>query len=239
MNRQPTPDDDEMTLGQWSKLHRFSRVGGTLYRHIRSVALSKPRQILQVLDLASGSGDFPIAWAVQAKKESLAMEISTLDFSEAAVDFQHAAAERAGVTIHARQGDCLTGTLPRSVSGGFDVVICSCFMHQLDHHQAFCLLQSMQQACTGSLLVCDVERSRTSKVILSVASRCLSRSHAVHQGAAASVRAAFTQDEFAEIAKDALARPLHMQRILPCCFLMTVDGETVSESATESPVAFA
>ena len=245
INREHEPelmDDPELPVKEHlsalrglARLNWFSGVSGILYRRIRGIARSRPGHRIRVLDIASGSGDLPIDWAKRARKDSFAIDISTVDISATAIDEQTAAAQKAGVSINAIQLDCLEHKLPT----GFDIVTCSLFMHHLNRNQAFHLLRSMQLASDSSILVCDLERSRLNLALVSVAARLLSRSYVVHHDSAVSVRSAFTMPEFADIAKEALARPVHLQRLHPCRFLMTLDEEMVIESVADPALAFA
>lgn len=218
-----------------ARLNRVSGVSGKIYKHLRRLAVARPNRRLRLLDVASGSGDLPIDWAVRAKRDGIDLQIATTDFNETAVEVQLESAKRAGITIDAIQHDCMTETLP----SGFDVVISSLFMHHLDRYQASSLLRSMQQATDGSIVVCDLERTRVNLALVALASRGLSRSPIVHHDATVSVRSAFTMSEFETLATEALARPVRIRRLFPCRFLMTVDENVVCEKVPEPAVAFA
>ncbi|KAA1259249.1 hypothetical protein LF1_17780 [Rubripirellula obstinata] len=228
-------DVHQQALIGLARLNRFSGISGQLYKHLRRLALARPNRRLRLLDVASGSGDLPISWARRAKRDGIELQIATTDFSDTAVETQLAAARQAGVTIDAIQHDCLKTPLPN----GFDLVTCSLFMHHLERHQACGLLQSMQQATEGTILVCDLERTRLNLAMVAVASRILTRSPIVHFDATASVRGAFTMPEFQAMATEALARPVCIRRLFPSRFIMTVDEIAVGEKAVESSVAFA
>ena len=242
-DRQPELMDDpalskeehQQALRGLTRLNRFSGVSGAMYRRIRDHATTSQATRLRVLDVASGAGDLPVSWAKRARKDSIKLDITTVDISPTAIDQQRAAAAAANVSIEAIQMDCLKGNLP----SGFDVVTCSLFMHHLDNHQVFCLLQSMQQATESSILVCDLHRSRMNLALVSIASRLVTRSPIVHYDAAASVRAAFTADEFSKIAEDALVRPVNVQPMFPCRFLMSLDRKVAMETEADAAVAFA
>lgn len=228
-------DQHRQALAGLARLNRFSGVSGKLYRHIRRLAMARPDRRLSLLDVASGSGDLPLEWASRAKRDKIDLRIVTTDVSQCAVDVQLAAAKERGVTIEAIQQDCLNQPLP----DGFDVVTCSLFMHHLDRRQACGLLRSMQTASDGSVIVCDLERSRANLALVAVASRGLSRSPVVHYDAVVSVRSAFTIPEFKTMASEVLDRPVQIRRLFPCRFLMTLDQRVVCEKVNDTAVAFA
>lgn len=230
-DRQPELMDDpdlpesehRQALTGLSRLNRAGGVATVLYSRLRRYARCQYPRPLRVLDVASGSGDLPIHWARRAKRDGLSLAITAIDRSDVAVDQMRRHAENAGVRLAALQRDCLSDGLPC----GFDVVICSLFMHHLDNAQAGRLLQSMQMAADRAIIVCDLERSRWNLAMVRLASRALSRSPVVHVDALRSVRAAYTRQEFSELAERSLARPVRVERLFPCRFLMTADEPVV------------
>jgi len=218
-------DQHRRALAGLSRLNRCSGVAGAMYRQLRSFAKRVGDRPLTVLDVASGSGDVPIAWARKALREGLDLRITLSDISAVAVEEQRRLAKRSGVEILSMQHDCLRTPLP----GGFDVVTCSLFMHHLDEHETFCLLQAMQSASTRGMIVCDLERSRLNLALVNAAARLLTRSPIVHTDADLSIRGAYTIDEFQRIASDALARPVRVNRLFPCRFMLTLAEQTIAE----------
>ncbi|MGB7327050.1 MAG: methyltransferase domain-containing protein [Rubripirellula sp.] len=214
-----------------AKLNQFTGVAAAMYRHLRINARARKSSPMRVLDLASGAGDVPIAWARRARREGLRLQITTLDLSSSAIEEQQRRASDAGVTIKSLQMDCLSGPLPC----GFDFVTCSMLMHRLEQRQAVRLLQSMQATSEDGILVCDFDRSRLNLCLVSTGVHLLSRSPVVHEDIAARVRSSFTADEFKNVAESSLGRPVRVRRVLPCHFLVTLEARSVPETT----VAFA
>ncbi len=230
----------EQSFRDMARYNRFTCAASCLYRPIRRSCLDRESlrdgPSVRLLDLASGVGDLPIDWAKRAKRDKLNLEITALDNNATAVDAHRQSATEAGVSIEVIQLDCLKDPLPT----GFDIVTCSMFMHQLNQHQVFCLLQSMEQASRcGALLVCDLDRSRLSRAMVACISRLTGSSPIFHENLKQAMRSAFTREQFGKLATAALARPVKVRRCLPGRFLMQVDDATVPESATDSSVAFA
>jgi 2-polyprenyl-3-methyl-5-hydroxy-6-metoxy-1,4-benzoquinol methylase len=219
-------DDHRLALAGLARLNRLSGISRAMYRYIRRLALARPDRSLNLLDVASGSGDIPIDWVCRARKEGWSLQVTMTDVRAPALEEQQRRAHRCGVKVRSLEHDCLRAPLPC----GFDVATSSLFLHHLDDHQAFCVLQSMQIAAGGVLVLCDLERSRTNLLLVKTAAAIVSRSPVVHHDAAASVRAAFTIEEFRQLAERALSRPVRVSRVFPCRFIAYQDEVMVPES---------
>ena len=218
--------DHLAALAGIARINRFTGIGRLMYRHIRRVAMARPDRRLNLLDVASGAGDIPISWARLARREGWKLQVTMTDTRGVALEEQQRRAHRDQVDVLSLQHDCLQSPLP----GGFDVVTSSTFLHHLDDHQVFCLLQSMQAASGGALVLCDLERSRTNLILVRAVSSLLSRSPVLHHDGAVSVRAAFTVEEFKRLAEEALARPVRVSRAFPCRFIACQDEITGPET---------
>ncbi len=218
--------DHLAALAGLARLNQFSGIDRITYQHLRRLASLTPKRRLNLLDVASGSGDIPISWIRRARREGWELQVTLTDTRAVALEEQQLRARRAGVELLSLHHDCLHSPLPN----GFDVVSCSLFFHHLDDHQVFCLLQSMQAASEGALLLCDLERSRANLALVTTAARLLTRSPVVHHDAAASVRASFTRQEFKRLAEEALARPVRVASAFPCRFIACLDEAVVPEA---------
>lgn len=225
------PDLHKQALVGLSRLNRLSGVAGAMYSHVRKYARAIGPRPMRILDVASGAADVPIHWACRAKRDRLNLEITTVDISGTAVEQQQKSAQAAGVQLHPIEMDCLKHPLPT----GFDMVTCSLFMHHLDDHDSFRLLQSMQSATEDAILICDLERSRLNLALVTIGSRLVTRSPVVHFDGPASVRAAYTAQEFKRLAQSALTRPIQVRSVIPCRFIAKFEEKAV----TEQSVAFA
>lgn len=220
------PEDHFHALRGLATLNRISGISGAMYRHLRRYALARPDYPLRVLDVASGGGDVPIRWAKRAKSEGIDLRLTLLDISPVAIEQQRRLASQSGVDVLSLQQDCLSTPLPE----GFDVVTCSLFMHHLDDHQTFRLLQAIQLATDHAMVVADLERSRLNWGLVKISSHLLTRSWVVHHDGPLSVRGAYTAEEFKRVAESALARPVQVERSFPCRFIATFCEEAIFES---------
>ena len=182
-------------LNQWSRAHRLLWSG--VAAHARAV--NAEGRALRVLDVATGSGDAPIAMDAWAKRAGLRIEWILSDRSAYALSVAHARAEAAGVRATTAVADAVAGPLPAAC----DLAICSLFLHHFDPPDVMRVLRNMSAAATRAVGVTDLDRTRAGLALAWLGGRALSRSYIVHHDAPASVRAAFTRAEIAALARTA------------------------------------
>jgi SAM-dependent methyltransferase len=174
-------------LNAWSRSHWLLWDG--IARHAREV--NAAGRALRVIDIATGSGDAPIAMALRARRHGLKIDWTLCDASAHALSVATARATAAGVTVNTIVADAIAAPLP--CEG--DLVTCSLFLHHCDPDDATRVLAHMAAAAARAVGVTDLDRSRRGLALAWLGSRVLSRSPIVHFDALASVRAAFTRDE--------------------------------------------
>ncbi|WP_146597697.1 methyltransferase domain-containing protein [Novipirellula aureliae] len=206
-----------------ARFNRLSGIGDVLFHRLERFASNVPGRPLKVLDLESGSADLPIHWAVKAKRRSVDLQITASDHREAVLEQHRQAIIEHDVDVHSAKIDCLNHPLP----SGFDVIVCSDLMHQLEEPQVFRLLQSMQQSAGLAMVVCDFERTRWNFTVAKTASRLLTRSRVLQHDTPLRIRAAYTREEFSKIANAALCRTIMIRAIVPCRML-AVASEVVA-----------
>ncbi|TWU10016.1 methyltransferase domain-containing protein [Allorhodopirellula heiligendammensis] len=220
-------DRHRAALAGLRRLNRLSGISGTLFRQLARLAATMPAgRPLRVLDVASGSGDLPIEWLRMAGRRKMLLAVTALDRSELAMQTAAEAADAAGVQLGTVCRDCLRDGLP----AGFDVVTSSLFMHHLDPPEVSRLIQEMWRVSDRAIVICDLERSRTNLALITAAARLVTRSDVVHFDASASVRAAYTRDEFATLLHQALCFSAPVKRSPPCRFLAVIDQQCQAET---------
>jgi 2-polyprenyl-3-methyl-5-hydroxy-6-metoxy-1,4-benzoquinol methylase len=182
-------------LNAWSRSHRLLWSG--IARQARAV--NATGRALRVVDIATGSADAPVAMAARARREGLRIDWTLCDASSHALEVAAERAHAAGVVATTLEANAVAAPLP--CEG--DVVICSLFLHHCDPDDATRVLAHMAAAATRAVGVTDLDRTRQGLALAWIGSRALSRSPIVHFDALASVRAAFTRDELAAIARAA------------------------------------
>lgn len=208
------PREHQKALRGLARINRLSNSAGVLWPALKRFYARSSQRPLRVLDLATGSGDVPIALAKRAARAGMALQFSGCDFSPVAIESARRQAQSSGVSIDFFQMNVLQEELPE----GYDVCTCSLFFHHLDTEQALILLQKMSRV-SQLILINDLCRGRLNYLLVWLAARLLSRSYVVHTDGPLSVRAAFTKAEFLELAEQAGLKQGQIADRFPCRFL--------------------
>lgn len=208
-----------------ARLNRLSRAARIVWPSLRSLA-ETPRggsagRAVRVLDVATGSGDIPIALAQRARRAGLEFDWHAADLSERALAEAMARAARAGVVLNTFVADAVRGPLP----GRYDAVICSLFLHHLDPPDAEAALRRMAAAAERLLIVCDLRRTRPGLALAACVPPIVTRSDVVRHDAVASARAAYTAEEMLEMARGAGLTGAMVRAAWPQRMLLTWERE--------------
>jgi len=172
-----------------ARLNRLSASADLVWTPLRRLLVDHGE--LSVLDLATGSGDVPLALASRARRAGLPLRIDGCDRSPLAVAEASALEGAAGRFF---QCDVLDGALPP----GYAVYMCSLFLHHLTEPHAIGLLRAM--ACGRAVIVADLARCWPGYALARTVPRLVTRSPVVHEDARRSVRNAFTAGELRDLA---------------------------------------
>jgi SAM-dependent methyltransferase len=198
------------------RINFWSGSAGIVWRPIRRLARAERLPVVRVLDIATGAGDVPIRLFHKARRAGIGLELTGIDQSAAAVDYARQRAAAGGARVHFVAGDALADPLP----DGYDVVMCSLFLHHLDDAAAEELMRRMAGAARRLVLVNDLRRSRLGWWVAWAGTRALTRSHVVHADGPRSVAAAFTVDEAATLARRAGLEGATVRRRWPWRWLL-------------------
>ena len=195
-----------------ARLNRVSRSHAILWSRVARMARSANAagRPLRVLDVATGSGDVPLAMAHRARKAGLDIHWSVCDISAHALDAARSRAVRSGFTFVGHQLDVTSHDLPAA-----EVSICSLFLHHLDPPQVVGVLRGMRRASSLAIGIADLDRSPWGLALAWLASRALTRSPIVHTDALLSVRAGFRPDEIRRMAELAGLAGATLERAWP------------------------
>ncbi|SMP53206.1 Methyltransferase domain-containing protein [Neorhodopirellula lusitana] len=221
-----SPERHRSALAGLRRLNWISGVAAAMMRPLKRYSLANPKRPLKILDVASGSGDLPIAWLKYAKRRGIPLAVTALDVSEVALQTASQSASAAGVELGTIRRDCLRDGLP----GGFDIVTCSLFMHHLDPPEVTRLIQEMWRASERAVVICDLDRSRTTLALVAASARLVTRSDVVHFDASASVRGAYTRAEFTDLVRQSLGFEVAIRRSLPCRWMAIIDQQCEAET---------
>ncbi|MEP7358196.1 MAG: methyltransferase domain-containing protein, partial [Anaerolineales bacterium] len=148
-----SPRDVAINLAEMARINRW--LGGlpALTRHLypRILAAASP---VTVLDLGTGSAEFPARLAAWARARGRDVRVIAVDWAarNLAVARRHA---RAGVSL--LQADALQPPLP---AGGVDFVISSLFLHHFAPAAAADLLRGAARLARRAVIMTDLVRGR-------------------------------------------------------------------------------
>ncbi len=205
------PAEHRRALAGLARINAVSGSANLLWPALRKLAKEHARP-LRVLDIATGSGDVPLALHRFAEKEKLPLTFAGCDLSAVVVDVAKQSAGPVEFFTH----DVLTDPLP----SGFDAFTCSLFLHHLDEPDVLALLTKLRAANPRLILVNDLERSRFNLAAVWVASRLFSRSRVVHVDGPLSIQGAFTVNEMQAMAEAAGLTGATVRASFPCRMLL-------------------
>jgi 2-polyprenyl-3-methyl-5-hydroxy-6-metoxy-1,4-benzoquinol methylase len=199
-----------------ARLNSLARSDAMLWPTVRETARAQGGRA-SLLDIATGSGDVPLALARRAGREGLSLDLAACDVSRVAIGQAERRAAAHGVKLEVWRQDAVWAPFPRR----YDVVTCSLFLHHLDRESGLMLLRNAADAAGRVLLVSDLRRTHTGLALAWAASRVLTRSRVVRVDAVKSVRAAYTMDELAAMGAEAGLRGAVVRRCWPQRMLLT------------------
>jgi SAM-dependent methyltransferase len=148
-----------------------------------------PGERIDIVDLATGSADVPLAIVRWGARRAFDVHVVGVDRHEKTV--QAAREAIAGEPrIRIVQGDALA--VPFS-AGSFDYAVCSMFLHHLSDDEAQAVLRTMGRLARRGVIAADLLRHRRAYAWISVLS--LLANPIVRHDARVSVRQAFNRDE--------------------------------------------
>jgi SAM-dependent methyltransferase len=200
------------------RINVWSRTVPILWAAVAGLGRSTERSSrpLRILDLATGGGDTPLALARRAAKRDVCLEADGCDASPQAVWYAGEQARFQGSTARFFVLDVLNDVIPT----GYDVLLCSLFLHHLSSTEAARLLERMRVAARRLVIVDDLIRSRLGYTLARAGCHLLSRSRVVHADGPASVAAAFTLCEIHTLAAQAGLQGATITRHWPERFLL-------------------
>lgn len=213
-------------LNGLARIHRFNRTPARIWKTIRSQVVIDDRKPLSIMDLGCGDGYLLRRLYALAKVEGLHLELVGCDFSDHAIGFARAAADREKVPIDFHQIDV---TAVSELPSQTDVVLCSLFLHHFTEREAHGILKLMNAASNQLALIHDLRRTRLGYGLCWVGVHGLSLSRVVQTDGLLSVRAAFSIGEVRNLlGKAGIGNP-HIVKDWPQRF--TVTWPTVEREA--------
>jgi 2-polyprenyl-3-methyl-5-hydroxy-6-metoxy-1,4-benzoquinol methylase len=198
------------------RINAWSRSASILWPGLSKLARESGGPI-RVLDVATGAGDLPIRLWNKAHRVGLDISLHGIDRSASAIDYARGRARQRNANVQFSVLDVSKEPLPV----GYDVVMCSLFLHHLSDFEAETFLRRATTAARQLVLVNDLRRCVSGFLLAWAGSRVLSRSRIVHIDGPLSVRAAFTLAEIRALAQRAGLERATAARRWPCRYLLT------------------
>lgn len=152
---------------------------------------------VRVLDVACGGGDLSRFIVDEARVLGKQVEVTALDISDKVLGWAGEMSSRYPEISFVR-ADALS--LPFK-SADFDLVILASFIHHLRPEQVITALQSARRVCRGHVIAADLVRSTMAYLDYCILSRLARFSPMTIHDGAVSIRAAYSPDELAELAR--------------------------------------
>ena len=226
-NRQPelmdqpglSESEHAQALAGLRRVNSLSSSVGHLWSALRSLAERRSSQTpLRVLDLACGGGDVAIRLALKARRSQIPMEIDGCDMSPTALRIAREASQQAGLDPkNFFSLNALNDPLPQ----GYDIIMCSLFLHHLAEDEAQHLMKAMAATARRAILIDDLLRTQWGYALCCVGCRILTRSRIVHVDGPLSVQGAFTVSEVTALAEQSGLTGATIKRHWPERFLLS------------------
>jgi len=199
-----------------ARINWISASASMFWKPLWNLAQNHKGRTLRVLDVATGGGDIPIRLWHRAARASLKLEIQGGDISPTAVNVAREKALRTGAEVKFIQLDVLKDGIP----SGFDVSMCSLFLHHLTEEDAVSFLSQSRQAAERMVLIDDLLRCRMGYLLAWLGCRTLTRSPVARIDGPRSVEGAFTISEIRDMAIKSSMENAIIQRHWPCRYLL-------------------
>ena len=200
------------------RLNRISLVASQMMRFLENQLDDRRDAPVQLLDIASGSGDLPLHWARHWRMRR-PLRVTLSDRSELPLQEACRVAKSFGCelqTIHSDWGNLPTDRV-------YDVATCSLFLHHLEPAEVVSLVTKLT-GIARRVVLCDLVRSRFNLSSVAIASRLVSRSDVVHHDATASIRGAYRPAEWRHLFRQVTSEQIEIRRLHPARMIAVLPG---------------
>jgi ubiquinone/menaquinone biosynthesis C-methylase UbiE len=195
------PHDLQRSLRFIQRVNRWLGYTRATIHHLQRFSRNwRPQQRIDILDLATGSADIPLAIARWARAQRLNVRIVGIDLHPITTAIAQASArpephdglaeQRHTLPIHIVRGDVLN---PPFEAGSFDYAITGLFLHHLDDDQVVQVLRIMDRVTRRGIIVGDLLRNRRAYVWINLLTAFSSRM--IRHDSLVSVAQTFTREE--------------------------------------------
>ena len=181
-------------------VNRLAGGTATVLRYLPGLVGRVPRsRPAEILDLATGSGDIPLALARWAARNGHTLRLTVTDLSpEILAEARGTLAAVPEVTFTV----CDARDVPMP-DHSFDVVLCSLSLHHFPPKDAVRLLREMERLSRTGFILNDIRRDAVGYVAAWIASRVATRNRLTRHDMSLSVLRAYTPDELQVLLREA------------------------------------
>ena len=181
-------------------VNRLAGGAATVLRHLPVLIGRVPRgRPVEILDLATGSGDIPLAIARWAARTGHSPRLTVTDLSsEILAEARRTLADVPDVTFLVC--DAREAPMP---DRSFDVVLCSLSLHHFSPEDAVRMLREMERLSRTGFILNDIRREAAGYVAAWIASRVATRNRLTRHDMPLSVLRAYTPDELRALLREA------------------------------------
>jgi ubiquinone/menaquinone biosynthesis C-methylase UbiE len=172
----------------------------TVLRHLPGLLSQIPRdRPVEILDLATGSGDIPLSLVAWAERQGRPLQWTVTDHSpEILAEARRTLAGVPGVTFTV----CDARAVPMPARS-FDVVLCSLALHHFPPGEAVQVLREMDRLSRTGFILNDIRRCLAGFVAAWGASRVATRNRLTRHDMPLSVLRAYSPDELRALLRQA------------------------------------
>jgi len=213
-----TLEEHDAGLAELRLVNRYLGDIRAILKHLSTMAAGRVRDKWTVLDVATGSGDIPVAIAGWARKRGIKVCITGVDVNSQAI----------------RIARKMTGEDPMinfAVADGldlpfreksFDFVLCSKTLHHFTAEEAVRFIQGISRIARRGYIIMDLRRSWAAYVLIFLLTRLFSRNRITRSDGPLSVLRSFTPRELESLASCAGASEFRISkepfwRMVLCC----------------------
>lgn len=197
------------------RLNRAMRSPHILWPVVRAMATTISDRPLRILDVACGGGDNLITLSRWAKRNGIEAQFDGCDLSPLAIAYARENANASSVDTHLFIHDAVGQPLP----DGYDLIMCSLFLHHLSDHDAIQFLQKSAAATKRTVAVHDLIRTRSGYWLAWFGMRMLLCNDVCQHDGPLSVAKAFTLYEMQQITYQAGLQDSTLGKRFPGKFL--------------------
>lgn len=190
----PTHDPAELDANLYDIriVNRLAGGSAVVLKHLPRLVAQLPRdRPIEILDLATGSGDIPREVAAWAAREGRPLRLTVTDLSPQILDVASGVLANVPDTMFA-VCDARATPFP---GRAFDVVLCSLTLHHFAPDDAGRVLREMDRLSRAGFILNDIRRSAAGYFAAWGASRLATRNRLTRHDMPLSVRRAYTPGE--------------------------------------------